>query len=128
MSYKLEQLLPNLWVGQSRTFSMNSGVFLSGEQACLVDPGMHPDEIAALAAFVAQHDAAISSIVLTHIHWDHILGPAHFPGMPVIAQTRLPELALRHGDEISGEVMQWVAEEGVALAAPFTIPQPAQTF
>src|SRR5437870_1335931 len=80
------QLNPSLWAGQSRLFYTNHGIFISEGQACLVDPGIYPDEIEAIARFVAERGAITQAIILTHSHWDHILGPEHFPGVRIITQ------------------------------------------
>jgi glyoxylase-like metal-dependent hydrolase (beta-lactamase superfamily II) len=54
----------------------NAGAFFSGGEACLVDPGITPDEIAGLAAEVG--DARLRFVVLTHADWDHVLGRSTF--------------------------------------------------
>jgi len=41
--------LPELWVGQSDYFLTNSGLFMHGGQAVLIDPGVRRDEIDAMA-------------------------------------------------------------------------------
>ena len=82
-----EQFTPYLWVAQSRLFVTNSGILVDGTEACLIDPGIYPDEIEAIAHFMTARGVAPRSIVLTHGHWDHILGPEHFPGVSVIVHS-----------------------------------------
>jgi len=63
----------------------NAGAFVSAGEACLVDPGIAPDEIAAL---VRELDGAeLRSIVLTHADWDHVLGPEHLPQATIVAHA-----------------------------------------
>ena len=38
-------------------------------------------------SIVADRDATVQAIVITHAHWDHILGPEQSPGMSVVTQT-----------------------------------------
>lgn len=47
----------------------------SAKQAIIVDPGMmRDDECKMIADFIAEHDLAVQSVVLTHIHIDHVTG------------------------------------------------------
>src|SRR5207237_1298579 len=62
------QLTPNLYVAQSRLFHTNQGIFVSEGQACLVDPGIYPDEIEAIARFVSKQSASAQAIILPHTH------------------------------------------------------------
>ena len=63
-------------VRQSRIERMNSGVLRGEGHAVLVDPGVLPSEI---AAFAETSRGERTLIVLTHHHWDHVLGPARIP-------------------------------------------------
>lgn len=87
MSQTWEQWSPELWTAQSSLYATNSGVFVSGGQACLIDPGILPQEVQAIGRFVEERDAEVRAIVLTHGHWDHLLGVAAFTGAPVVAQA-----------------------------------------
>ncbi|MEI7771381.1 MAG: MBL fold metallo-hydrolase, partial [Chloroflexales bacterium] len=120
------QITAGLWVFPSRSMAYNAGVFLRAGQALLIDPGPHPDETDAIAAFVADHAATVAAIVLTHSHWDHILGPERLPPAPLVAQARYPETTARDGDGIVAQVMRWDGQHGRLRAAPFVIPQPGQ--
>jgi glyoxylase-like metal-dependent hydrolase (beta-lactamase superfamily II) len=104
----------------------NAGVFLRDGQALLIDPGPHPDETDALAAFVSAHGATVAAIMLTHSHWDHILGPERLPSAPLVAQARYPETATRDSDGIAVQVTRWEVQHGHARAMAFVIPQPGQ--
>ena len=128
MYQPIAHLNPHLWVGRSRLFHTNHGVFLSGRAACLVDPGIFRDEITAIAEFVADHGARVDTIILTHSHWDHILGPEHFPAARVVAQAAY----LTHVREDAGKILKsiaaWEHEHGVDRHRPFEIPLPTETF
>src|SRR5438105_10615413 len=87
MSPTFTPLTPNLHLAQSRLFHTNHGIFISDGHACLIDPGIYPDELDAIARFVSEQRATPQTIILTHSHWDHILGPQHFPTARIVAQA-----------------------------------------
>jgi glyoxylase-like metal-dependent hydrolase (beta-lactamase superfamily II) len=121
-------LTPHLWTGQSRLFHTNHGVFLSGRAACLVDPGIFPQEIAAITEFVADRGARVDTIILTHSHWDHILGPERFPGARVVAQAAYLAQVREGEGSILKSIAAWEHESGVERHEPFAIPLPTETF
>ncbi|MEI7644558.1 MAG: MBL fold metallo-hydrolase [Chloroflexales bacterium] len=121
-----KQLTAGLWVFPSRSMAYNAGVFLRDGQALLIDPGPHPDETDEIAAFVAAHGATVAVIVLTHSHWDHILGPERLPPVPLVAHARYPETTGRDSDGIVRQVRRWEGQHGHPRATPFVIPQPGQ--
>src|SRR4051794_18569386 len=128
MGQAVRQLTPQLWVAQSELFHTNSGIWIGNGQAALVDPGIYPHEIAAIARFVGEHGATPQVIVLTHSHWDHILGPEAFPGVRTVAQAEYMLIVREHGAEILREVDEWVARKNVERDRPFAIPEPDETF
>ena len=54
----LTQLTPNLWVTQSALFATNSGIYVGGDRALLIDPGIPPQNVAAIAELVADRGAS----------------------------------------------------------------------
>ncbi len=125
---RFTQLTPGLWVTQSALYATNSGIFLSEGQACLIDPGITPEAIAGIARFVAERGATPQAIVLTHGHWDHLLGTEHFPGVTVIAHTAYYDVLQAHGDDLQRQVAAWEADAGIHRQQPFTPPRPTLTF
>jgi hydroxyacylglutathione hydrolase len=124
MTKPLTQLTPHLWVSHSEHMSgANSGVFLSEGQACLIDPGYFPLEIEAIARFVAERETAPQAILLTHFHYDHVLGPAHFPGVQILAQANYVAAVREYGGGIQRSVAAYAKVE-----PPFVIPQPDVTY
>lgn len=133
MPQSFEQLSDTLWLTRSRSLDYNSGVFVSGGQAALVDPGLYPDEIAGIDRFVREQQAEPAYIILTHSHWDHILGPEHFPGVRVIAQRsyRSADCGLMNADrrrKTLDEIARWEEENGVRRDKPLPLPMPTRTF
>jgi len=129
MSQSITQLTPNLWVAQSTRFSVNSGIFLDAGRACLIDPGMLPIEIEAIANFVAEQDAIPQVMILTHSHWDHLLGAEYFPGIKTVAHANyLTEVSGEYGSLILPNVERWDAYYDIEREQPFVVPQPDKVF
>lgn len=128
MPGEVTQLSANLWVVQSSLFHMNSGIFVAEGQACLLDPGVYPGEIGEIARFVEERGAAPQVIVLTHSHWDHILGPERFPGVRVVAQASYVPTMREFAYVPLKSINAWVQEESVPRDGPFEIPWPDDTF
>lgn len=129
MSQTWEQWSPELWTAQSSLYATNSGVFVSGGQACLIDPGIFPQEVQAIGRFVEERDAEVRAIVLTHGHWDHLLGVAAFTGAPVVAQALYARtIAGERAQRILAQVAQWVAAFSVKGFESFALPVATRTF
>jgi hydroxyacylglutathione hydrolase len=108
----------SLHVSQSRIYQTNAGVFVREGEAYAVDPSVFPDEIDALAQHIAALGARLRGIILTHSHWDHILGPERMPDGPVIAHESTAEHT-----EVSRLVEQRLAANGAPRDTPFVPPQ-----
>jgi glyoxylase-like metal-dependent hydrolase (beta-lactamase superfamily II) len=118
------QWTPALWVQQSRLYHTNSGIVIHQGRACLIDPGIFPAEIAALARLVAVQGATVEAIILTHSHWDHLLGPEHFPGVPVVAHAAYPATVATHGAGQMRTIAAWETRHRVKRRQRFSLPQP----
>lgn len=117
------RLTDNLWIAQSRFFFTNAGIFVSGDRAGLVDPNMTPGEMRRIRNFLDAHQLRAEWIVLTHYHWDHILGPEHFPEARVIGHRLLPaQLTDKSGAETATAIARWEAENGIERSHPFVFP------
>ena len=124
MSETIKQITPNLWVQQSEYFATNSGIFMSDGEACLIDPNMNPDEIKAIANFINSQNVALKSIILTHDHWDHVLGPAHFPNVKVIAHTNYLQEGPEQIKHIQEQILDWQKRYDLKPTPNFDIPMP----
>lgn len=116
------KVTPSLFVFKSRLFEMNSGVFVNGGDAYLVDPGILSAEISRVLRAVDGGTVAIRGIIITHSHWDHILGPERLPGVPVIAHPRAAEAFAHDAEHIASTVTERLAAEGYARETPFVSP------
>ncbi|MBX3001988.1 MAG: MBL fold metallo-hydrolase [Caldilineaceae bacterium] len=121
--YGIRRLTDNLWIGQSRFFFTNAGIFVSGDQAGLVDPNMTPGEMRRIRRFLDEHQLRAEWIVLTHYHWDHILGPEAFPEATVIGHQLLPaQLTGKSGTQTATAIARWEGENGFERVRPFVFP------
>ena len=128
MKTGLGELRPGLAVLHSRAMSYNAGVLLGGGAALLIDPGLFPDEVDRIKAYIYERGASPAHIVVTHSHWDHVLGPEYFPGVPVTQQQESLAVLAESGTRIEHQVTDWERQSGVRRDMPFLLHQPEQTF
>jgi len=112
----------------SRTMSYNAGVFVAGGQAVLVDPGVFPDEMDRLRAAVYEQNAVPARLVVTHSHWDHLLGPEYFPNVPVVQQVEALAVLAEFRAPIERQVTEWERQSRIERELPFYCPEPDETF
>jgi glyoxylase-like metal-dependent hydrolase (beta-lactamase superfamily II) len=92
---------------------------------------MLPAEIKGIADFLAETRAKPETIILSHSHWDHILGPERFPGVRTMAQSNyLSETEGHNGARIRQQIADWESENGIERPPerPFSIPAPDRIF
>lgn len=123
MDHQITQLTDSLAVLPSRSMAYNAGIFARGGVCVLVDPGPHPDEIARAAAHAAGRGLAVGQIVLTHSHWDHILGPERLPPAPIAAHAGFAAQLARSAEQTLTLIERWERRFGYARTAPFQLPK-----
>lgn len=128
MLARIRSLTPMCWVAQSATYATNSGILVAGRDAYLIDPGVSLAELDGIAAFVSDRGAVVRGIVLTHAHWDHLLGPSYFLDTPVIAHVAYRSVVRAHADDLRRQVAHWAADQGVPEPSAFAPPTPDVTF
>ncbi len=129
MPHKITQITPHLWIRQSRLYLTNAGLFVSGDHGVLIDPCIYPQEIITWREFAAASLLYLSHLVLTHSHWDHILGPEYFPDLPIITQEAyIAVTSGTHDKRIRDYLTYWFAKEKIHRDEPFVVPQPTLTF
>jgi glyoxylase-like metal-dependent hydrolase (beta-lactamase superfamily II) len=67
-------------------------------------------------------------IIITHGHWDHLLGPVAFPGVEVVAQRSYLRILDEHHDDLIRQVAGWRRDRDHGSPAAFVPPRPAVTF
>ena len=115
-----------LRVRQSRAVWMNSAVLSRDGHVVVVDPGVAPSELDDLAAVVAGLAASPEhvTLVLTHHHWDHVLGRPWFPRARTAAHGAFAGSVAREAGDIERSARAWIEGEGgerwATAFAPFT--------
>lgn len=105
----------------------NTGAFISEGEAALIDPGLFADEFDALRALLRAQRAEPRWLVLTHSHWDHLLGPERFPGVTVVAHNRYRDIAQREAEDIRWALEDWWRRVNVHRDSRFVVPLPDVT-
>jgi len=128
MNTNLHQLTPGLAVLRCRSMAYNAGALIDGGDALLIDAGLFADEVDLLRAHIYERGASPKHLVVTHSHWDHVLGPEYFPGVPVIQQQESLAVLAESGTRIEHQVTEWERQSNVRRDMPFLMPEPDQTF
>jgi hydroxyacylglutathione hydrolase len=129
LSQFFKQLSPMFWTTRSKFYFTNSGIFMGEGNAYLVDPGMSLDELESIARFLVEHGVTPKRLILTHCHWDHLLGPVHFPEVRITAQANyMRVLNSGRAGYVQRQVSQWETKYAVPRAKPFRVPVPDDTF
>jgi glyoxylase-like metal-dependent hydrolase (beta-lactamase superfamily II) len=120
------ELAPGILVRQSRAYRMNSAVLLRDGHALVFDPGVLPSELTDLANRVAQDAPRFENVavVLTHPHWDHVLGRDWFPAATTFAHVGFADELQRDEAKIEAAAKKWIEGEGEAWPRPFRVFEP----
>ncbi len=79
----LQQVSEHVFVQPSRFCQTNSALILGPDRtALLIDPGVRPTELAALARQLQAHAVQVVAAVVTHPHWDHTLWWVEWGAVP----------------------------------------------
>ncbi len=84
-------------VTSSGIWQMTSTVIASGGSCLVVDPGYFPRELEQIAGSIPK-GAAVEALLLTHSHWDHVIGHGRFPGVPVYVSPVLARSVAENGE------------------------------
>ncbi|TAH52495.1 MAG: MBL fold metallo-hydrolase [Chloroflexota bacterium] len=121
----MQQLTPNLWINSSELFTYHSGVFVSEKRAAVIDPGLKQNEIDALAEFIRAQNWNVDAVILTHGHWDHVLGAEAFPNARIYAQREFVTSSHNDPARIAREVEKTT---DLGRTTPFVMPTPHELF
>jgi hydroxyacylglutathione hydrolase len=127
MSLQFEALTPHLWSAKCRGYAMNTGILHDAGHAALIDPALLPEEVEDIATFCKGQQLKVETVVLTHHHWDHVLGAARFPGAHVVAHQAYVAQTTLDLEHTQRSIRRYEETEGIAHAAPFDLPMPDQT-
>jgi glyoxylase-like metal-dependent hydrolase (beta-lactamase superfamily II) len=107
MSSTFQQIRQFLWVKQNNPYATNSGIVIWRNQACLIDPGISPADCAEISDFVTGHGASTNTIILTHAHWDHLMGIQCAPQARILTQQNYRDIIRIHAKDLIHQVRAW---------------------
>lgn len=105
-------------------FRYNAGVICDADRAFLIDPGMTGKEIHDLQGFLANTGRNCAGIILTHFHWDHILGANNFGHTDIFAHQQFPGEQRTHLQGTGSAIEKWAASSNEKPLKPEAFPIP----
>ncbi|WP_026198188.1 MBL fold metallo-hydrolase [Sciscionella marina] len=118
------ELAAGVWVVRNRELDLNLGLVLGSRSGLVVDTGFGAAHGAAFAEAIREHTPLPLSVVLTHAHFDHVLGTSAFPGVEVYAHpvcaARLTEITVHDREQWSQECPAFTEEITVSPLVPPT--------
>lgn len=112
MSAAWTDLGGGLLVRRSAAFQMNSVILLDADHAVLVDPGVLPSELDDIARRVGEEACAAITLLLTHAHWDHVVGRPWWPNAEVVAHDLFASETRRDRGRILSEIQALATAHG----------------
>ncbi len=100
---QLDEVAAGVLVGTSRFMATNTVVVVHEGDALVVDPGVHDDELRAIADELGERDATPVAGFATHAHWDHVLWHESLGDVPRWASHRTAADANLHRQDLLAE-------------------------
>ena len=97
---RLDEVAPGVLVATSRFMATNTVVVVHGRDALLVDPGVHLDELEALAGELLARRIQPVGGFATHAHWDHVLWHRDLGDVPRWASPATVTEGIAHHHEL----------------------------
>jgi glyoxylase-like metal-dependent hydrolase (beta-lactamase superfamily II) len=97
----------------SQYFNYNAGIYHNGNKAYLIDPGMAINEIISIRDHLSASGLECEGIIITHHHWDHLMGIKGLNVSNVIAHEKFPEELQNHLESNRKSVWKWASEANV---------------
>ena len=99
----MERVAEGVYVVGSRYWRLNTGVVMSADHALVIDAGVFPDELSALAGELRNRH--IVAGIATHEHWDHILWSSELgAAVPRLASETAARCAAEHRASLIAQV------------------------
>ncbi len=125
MNYAWERLAEGVLRCRLPFFDVTVGLVLGSGGSLLIDTGTTLTEARAIDADVRDLTGeGVAQILLTHNHFDHILGSGAFRGAEIFCATEVAEAMVERTDDLRADAMRYGAEAGdvahaiAALRAP----------
>jgi len=113
MHYDWELLARDVYRCRLPFLDVTVGLVRGHDQILLIDSGTTLFEARAVAEDVRElTGGAVSRILLTHHHFDHILGAAGFPAARVYAAAAVAEALTARIDKVRADAAEYGADEG----------------
>ena len=129
MKREIEVIADNILMGQSEVFSTNIGIIVNKNECILIDPGVLPGDLDKIEKTINTGNYTINSIIITHSHWDHLLGVERFPGVNVIThENYLTATKGKYKRFIIDQIAEWEKKHGIVRNNVFQLPKPDITF
>jgi glyoxylase-like metal-dependent hydrolase (beta-lactamase superfamily II) len=110
-----EQITPHVWRFASRIYQYNAGLVAVDGHAWLIDPGVTLEETRSIQQFCEDHSLTIEVVMLTHFHYDHILGANAFDEA-VVVTNRFFEHEFTSMRQVSeGKIKRMAIEEKMQI-------------
>ncbi len=115
----LEPVAPGVWTMTAQPWSSLTALVVGHDGACLaVDPNIWPADLATLVDELTLHGWAPTAGFSTHPHWDHVLWPAEWAGVPrwatpeaaADARARHEELSVEADEVAPGHDHRWTGD------------------
>lgn len=113
---------------QHQPYATNAGLILSAGQICLIDPGLSEKNLTEIKQFIRDNNGRVTTLILTHAHWDHLLGASHFPDARILASKSYKAIIDRYKPHLCQQVLDWRARAHDPYLGEWEPPAPAMTF
>jgi glyoxylase-like metal-dependent hydrolase (beta-lactamase superfamily II) len=104
----ITEIAPGVFSADHSIAEGKNGIILGSRVALVIDVGTYPEEGQAMADFIRARGREANRVVLTHGHYDHVLGGAVFRGLEVFASALTPGV-------IQALLPRWVERVGAPL-------------
>lgn len=120
----MKQVISDWYRQPEKFFLYNAGIVKRSRTAIVIDPGMTKSEIDGIKHFLSDHELYCAAIILTHFHWDHILGAGMFGQVDVHAHLLFQEEQDRHRIASGKAIQKWAEESGEIPLTVADFPDP----
>jgi glyoxylase-like metal-dependent hydrolase (beta-lactamase superfamily II) len=128
MPSNIQQYQKSVWIKQNTPYATNTGIVIHHNQACLIDPGISPADCESINQFLLKQNADVKFILLTHAHWDHLLGVHYFPQAQVVTHQKYLDVIRRHQEHLVQQVSAWWESVNRVPIFDWTPPFPMISF
>lgn len=122
----MEHLINGWYLQQGNHFRYNAGIVAFDGGSVLIDPGMTFREIEDIRYFLMEQGLPCNAVILTHFHWDHILGTGKFAKAAIHAHQSFPTEQENHQLASVSAIIKWAEETGEMPLNVENFPIPAE--